>query len=239
MRPVLDSKGLDQFEFGRSRQFVHFVRNARNIRTIADIYHKIKKQKDWGADPKLVDKNPLFADWLHNMPPDLQIHYPPDGSPPWIPSHFMANVHSHCHLGIILLHRPQLLASKSFAAGGGWKVHMALCYSSAKALCRLQESIIRQYGLLGLLYMQRGVSFAIYCILTCTMLHLVSLCVYPHTSEDSPNSAGRNNLPRPSIQRRRARLLYPAYACPRKVFIRMAHARDAGADRRLEACIFC
>ena len=174
MRPVLDSRDLDAFEFSRSRQYVYFVRNAHNIRTIADIYHKIKKQKDWGSNPKLSEKNPIFTNWLYDLPPDLQIHYPPDESPPWIPSHFIANMHSHCHLGIILLHRPQLLASKSFAPGGGWQVHMSLCYSSAKALCKLQEAILRQYGLVGLLYMQRGISFAIYSILTCTMLHLVS-----------------------------------------------------------------
>lgn len=175
MRPVLDSRGLDGFEFDRSRQYTYFVRNAYNIRILTDTYHKIKKQKDWGADQKLADLNPLFTNWLRDLPPELQIHYPADDSPPWIPSHFIANMHSHCHLGIILLHRPQLMASKSFAAGGQWKVHMALCYSSAKTLCKLQEAILRQYGQVGLLYMLRGISFGIYSILTCTMLHLVSL----------------------------------------------------------------
>ncbi|KAE8348390.1 hypothetical protein BDV28DRAFT_93210 [Aspergillus coremiiformis] len=175
MNPTLDIKGLDLFEIDRSRQYAYFVQNAHHIRIITDIYHKIKRQKDWGANPKLVEKNPLFTDWLQSLPPDLQINYPPDGSPPWIPSHFTANMHSHCHLGIILLHRPQLLASKSFAAGGGWKMHMALCYSSAKYLCRLQEGVLQRFGLPGLLSMQRGLNFAIYCIMTCTMLHLVAI----------------------------------------------------------------
>ncbi|KAE8390669.1 hypothetical protein BDV23DRAFT_172129 [Aspergillus alliaceus] len=175
MSPTLNIKGLDKFEIDRSRQYAYFVQNAHHIRIITDIYHKIKRQKDWGANPKFVEKNPLFTDWLQSLPPDLQISYPPDGSPPWIPSHFVANMHSHCHLGIILLHRPQLLASKSFAAGGGWKMHMALCYSSAKYLCRLQEAILERFGLAGLLSMQRGINFAIYCIMTCTMLHLVAI----------------------------------------------------------------
>lgn len=156
MRPTLDIDGLDQFEIDRSRQYAYFVRNAYHIRLITDIYHKIKKQKDWGANPRFVEKNPLFTDWLQSLPQDLQINYPSDGSPPWIPSHFVGNMHSHCHLGIILLHRPQLLASKSFAAGGGWKIHMALCYSSAKSLCRLQEGILERFGLRGLLFMQIG-----------------------------------------------------------------------------------
>ncbi|KAJ5612419.1 hypothetical protein N7510_005613 [Penicillium lagena] len=175
MRPTLDIRGLDQYEVDRSRQHAYFVRNAHHIRIIADVYHKVKKQKDWEADPRFAQKNPLFTDWLRNLPPDLQVNYPADGSPPWLPSHFVGNMHSHCHLGIILLHRPQLLASQSFTAGGGWKVHMSLCYSSARSLCRLQEAILKQFGLPGLLYMQRGINFAIYCILTCTMLHLVAI----------------------------------------------------------------
>ncbi|PKY06917.1 C6 finger domain protein [Aspergillus campestris IBT 28561] len=175
LRPVLNIKGLDQFEVDRSRHYAHFVQNAQHIRIITDIYHKIKRQKDWGANPTLVEKNPLFADWLQNLPPDLQVNYPADGSPPWIPSHFVGNMHSHCHLGIILLHRPQLLASRSFATGGDGKSHMAVCYSSAKYLCRLQEAILERFGLSGLLFMQRGINFSIYCVLTCTMLHLVAI----------------------------------------------------------------
>lgn len=174
MRPALDIRGLDPYEIERSRQYAYFVRNAHHIRIITDIYHKVKKQKDWEANPQFVQKNPLFADWLRNLPVDLQVNYPADGSPPWIPSHFVGNMHSHCHLAIILLHRPQLLASQSFAAGGDWRVHFSLCYSSAKSICRLQQAILERFGLSGLLYMQRGINFAIYCILTCTMLHLVS-----------------------------------------------------------------
>jgi len=173
MRTTLDIRGLDAYETDRSRQYAYFVRNAHHIRIITDIYHKIKKQKDWGANPQFAQKNPLFADWLHSLPPDLQVNYPADGSPPWIPSHFVGNMHSHCHLAIILLHRPQLVASQSFAADGEWKIHFSLCYASAKNICRLQEAILERFGLSGLLYMQRGINFAIYCILTCTMLHLV------------------------------------------------------------------
>jgi hypothetical protein len=174
MRPTLDIRGLDQYETERSRQYAYFVRNAHHIRIIADVYHKIKKQKDWGADPRFVQKNPLFDDWLHNLPTDLQVNYPSDGAPPWIPSHFVGNMHCHCHLAIILLHRPQLVASQSFTAGSDWKIHFSMCYTSAKSICRLQEAILERFGLSGLLYMQRGINFAIYCILTCTMLHLVS-----------------------------------------------------------------
>ncbi|KAI9934394.1 hypothetical protein MW887_000008 [Aspergillus wentii] len=87
MRPTLDIENQDQFEAGRSRQYAYFVRNAHHIRIMTDIYHKIKKQKDWGADPRFVEKNPLFTDWLQSLPSDLQVNYPADGSPPWIPAY--------------------------------------------------------------------------------------------------------------------------------------------------------
>ncbi|KAJ5180383.1 hypothetical protein N7492_003593 [Penicillium capsulatum] len=122
IRPSLDIRGLDAYETERSRQYAYFVRNARNIRIITDVYHKIKKQKDWGADPRFMQKNPLFADWLRTLPPNLQVNYPADGSPPWLPTHFVGNMHSHCHLAIILLHRPQLVASQSFTAGGNGRL---------------------------------------------------------------------------------------------------------------------
>lgn len=180
MQPELDIKNVDQFEIDRTRQYAYFVRNAHHIRILTDVYHKIKRQKDWGSNSKFVENNPLFAEWLQSLPPDLQVNYPPNGSPPWIPSHFVGNMHSHCHLGIVLCHRPQLLASK-FPANGNWKMHMALCYSSAKCLCKLQEAILSRFGLSGLLFMQRGINFTIYCILTCTMLHLVS-CIHSNSA---------------------------------------------------------
>lgn len=170
----MDIPNLDAFEIERSRLFAYFIRNVRSIRLITDSYHKLKKQPDWGANPRFIENNTLIPDWLASLPADLQVTYPQDGSPPWLPSHLVGNMHSHFHLSIIILHRPQLLASKSFAAGGKWRTHMVLCYNSAKKLCRLQEAIVRSFGLNGLFYMQRGISFTVYGILTCTMLHLVS-----------------------------------------------------------------
>ena len=163
----------NEFESALSRQFSYFVRNVRNIRLIADAAIKLKKKKDWGMDPQFVANNVAFTKWPDDLPQDLQISFPPDGSPPWLPSHFVGNMHSHYHLGIIMLQRPQLLASKSFSVDGAWKHHMSMCYCSAKALCRLQEAILETFDLPGLLCMQRGINFTIYAILTCTMLHLV------------------------------------------------------------------
>ena len=167
---------MDTFESSISSQFAYFVRNARNIRLVVDSYNKVKKRKDWGLDPELVAHNIAFHNWPAELPAALQLVFQTDGSSPWLSSHFHGNMHQHHHLGIVMLHRPQLqvLASKSFATGADWKREMTICYNSAKMICRLQEAILAQFGLTGLLCMQRGISFTIYAILTCSMIHLVS-----------------------------------------------------------------
>lgn len=145
----------------------------RNIRTIAETYHALRSTKDWGGHPKFVAHNQAFDKWPDDLPEDLQLILPVDGSPPWMSSHFVGNMHVHYQLGRIMLQRPQLMASKSFAVDSAWKQHMTSCYTSAKVLCRLQGAIFAQFGLRGLLCMQRGINFTIYAILTCIMLHLV------------------------------------------------------------------
>ncbi|OAL66027.1 C6 finger domain-containing protein [Trichophyton rubrum] len=175
IRPSWDIPNLDAYEVERSRQFSYFVHNALNIRRIVDVFHKVKKTKDWGANPQFARNNPLFEAWYNSLPPDLMVTYPPDGSPPWIPSHFLANMHSHFELAKIMLHRPQFVAASSFPAGGEWRHHFSICYSSAKAICRLQEALLSSFGVSGFLCMQRGINFSIYCILTSVMLHLVAI----------------------------------------------------------------
>lgn len=165
--------GIEESEYQVSRQFSFLVRNIRNVRNMTDVYSKIKKKKDWGTDPRFVELNPSIAKWHDDLPSDLQLHYPSDGSPPWLPSHFIANLHCYYHLTILILHRPQLMYSGSFSADGSWKQHMVLCYASAKSMCRIQEGLLQQFGLTGFLCMQRGINFTIYTVLTCTMLHLV------------------------------------------------------------------
>ena len=171
-RPML---GIDPSDFEISRQFTFLVRNLRNVSMLIGTYIKIRKQKDWAMDPRFINLNTTVSKWTSELPSDFQITYPANGAPPQLASHFLGNLHSYHHLFIIMLHRPQLMLSRSFSAGGDWKQHMTQCYTSAKSLCRLQEAILQQFGLSGLLCMQRGINFAIYCILTCTMIHLVGL----------------------------------------------------------------
>lgn len=178
------STALTEADCEVSRQFTYLVRCVHNVRIMNDIYGRLRRRPNWGSDPEFVQLNPTFTNWLSELPHDLQLSYPPDGSPPWIPTHFIGNLHTYYHLSIIMLHRPQLMISGSFPADGTWKQHMVFCYSSAKYLCRVQEAILQTFDLNGLLYMQRGINFTIYAILSCAMLHLVR---WPD-AEDERNS---------------------------------------------------
>ncbi|RDW87690.1 hypothetical protein BP5796_03384 [Coleophoma crateriformis] len=167
--------GNDDTEFHVTRNFTYLAKVVRNVRRMNDVYSKIKKKKEWGIDPALIQLNPSFETWMNDLPSDLQITFSSDGSPPWLPSHYIGNLHSYYYLSIIMLHRPQLQFMEPTDVSGDWKRHMMICYNSAKLLCRLQEGILQSFGLTGLLCMQRGINFTIYCVLTCTVLHLVAL----------------------------------------------------------------
>ena len=172
--PHPPNSDVDPFERSISRQYVFFLRNARNIRFITDVARKASKKKDGALGKELMAYNVAFHRWPDDLPKDLDIVMPKDGSLPVLSSHFIANMHSHYHLGIVMLRRPQLTASDKFAEDPAWRDHMSVCYKSAKILCRLQEAVLAQYGLTGLICMQRGISFTIYAVLTCVMIHLVS-----------------------------------------------------------------
>lgn len=164
---------IDDFETLTSRQYAYFLRNARNIRLITEVARKLKRKEDWGLDKDLIAYNVAFRKWPDELPPDFKVDLPIDGSVPRLKSHFIGNMHSHYHIGVVMLRRAQLTASEKFANDEAWKQHMSACYRSAKILCRLQEAILAQYDLAGLLVMQRGINFTIYAILTCVMIHLV------------------------------------------------------------------
>lgn len=165
--------GGDDAEYHVTRNFTYLARIVRNISRMNTVYARVKRKKDWGIDPEFVQLNPSLTAWLSDLPADLSVTFPPDGSPPWLPSHFIGNLHSYYYLSVILLHRPQLTFLDPNSGDGQWKSHMVLCHSSAKLLCRLQESMLQSYGLSGLQCMQRGISFTIYAILSCIILHIV------------------------------------------------------------------
>lgn len=167
--------GIDSSDYQISRSFTYFVRKVRSVRRMHDIKTSVKPSElnDWVNDPEFVNLSTTLDDWLKELPRDLQVIYPDDETPPWLPNHFVGNMHSYYHLTVVMLHRPQLMHSSTYA-DGSWRRHMEVCYGSSKAMCRLQEGILQTFGLQGLLCMQRGINFVIYAVLTCTMIHLVS-----------------------------------------------------------------
>jgi hypothetical protein len=171
LMPPRPNPALDENEYQISYQFVYFARLVKNIRGTIVLHGALKNSKDWALDPEMLAHNLDFPKWLAELPRDLQITLPQDGSPPWIPTSFIGNMHCYYYLSFIMQHRAQLhyLAETD----GAWKEQMVLCHDAAKKMCRIQESMLQSQGMLGLLCMQRGISFTIYCVLTCTMLHLV------------------------------------------------------------------
>jgi len=165
----------DEAEYHVSRNFAYLARIVRSVGRMARTYGRLKKSKEWGIDPEFVQLDPSLNAWLAGLPHDLTLSYPTDGSPPWLPSAFVGNLHSYYYLSIILFNRPQLAVLTPSTPGGQWKQHMVVSYNAAKMLCRLQEAVVNSFGLNGLQCMQRGINFTIYSILSCIVLHLVAV----------------------------------------------------------------
>lgn len=205
--------GGDESEYHISRNFTYFARVVRNVRRMSAVYMKIKKKKEWGIDPEMQQLNQGFESFLNELPPDLRVDFPTDGSPPWLPSPFLGNLLSYFYLTLILYHRPQLSSIDPTANPVQWKHHMMICYDSAKALCRLQEAIINVAGLEGLQSMQRGYSFTVYAGLSCILLHLVSqIRLFLPTVLGLTSSIGCCGFTRPGTQHRCQGVFGSAYA---------------------------
>jgi hypothetical protein len=166
---------VDAFEISTSRRFTYMAQTFRNIKETNNLWRSMRRYKtDWALDPAFVRHNQDLFVWEKQLPPDIKIRYPDDGSAPWIGGdHFLAYIHIYHHLVIIMHHRPQLQALLE-KRDQNFKEPLEVCLKSAAFMCRLQEALVRDFGLHGLQFMQRGINFTIYCVLTCTMLHLVS-----------------------------------------------------------------
>lgn len=204
--PPARSAILDDPEWFVSRRFAYFLRCIKNVRETCIIYAALRSQKmDWAHDPTFIKHNVDFDEWLERLPQDMQIAYPSDKSAPWINDHFLANLHSYYYLGVVMHYRPQLKSTET-GLDENWKHVMHVSYRAATTICRLQEAVIQANGLAGLLCMQRGVNFAIYSILTCTMLHLVS--VTPSIVTCSLIVVGRSHISRTRPQSGRGRFFH-------------------------------
>ncbi|KAK3116395.1 hypothetical protein LTR53_003259 [Teratosphaeriaceae sp. CCFEE 6253] len=170
------SAGTDVFEYQTSRRFTYMTQAVANIKVSNTLWQKMRRlTKAWALDDAFVRHNEALVNWLNHLPPDLQIQYPEDGSPPWLGNdHFLAYIHCYHHLVVIMHHRPQLQQLLE-RRDQGFKIHLDVCLQSAASICKLQEALIRDFGLHGLSFMTRGTGYNIYCVLTCTMLHLAAI----------------------------------------------------------------
>ncbi len=234
--------GVADSDMKVSRNFVYLVRVVSNISRMNRIYSRIKRNKDWAVDPDFTRMTPLLHAWPNELPADLSVTFSQDGSPPWLPSAFIGNMHCYYYLSILLLHRPQLQLLTPSSPDGRWKHHMMVCYSSAKLICRLEEAILQGFGLSALQNMQRGINFTIYSVLTCILVHLVTshpflltLSLHLHLSCFSvqlPTSIDCFDVSGPGFQYGRARVLYAAHADTGEVHECLADGGYAAANRR-------
>lgn len=153
------------------------MRSVKNLRRTSALFAAGKKRnQDFAQDPEFVRHNADYDAWFEQLPQHLQITYPPDGSPPWIPFHVAANLHCYNLLSSMMHRRPQLDFSSRTHHHEAHR-QLVIGYTEATKICRLHEAILQNYGLNGLLCMTRGVNLTIYTVLTCTMLHLVGISV--------------------------------------------------------------
>jgi hypothetical protein len=125
-------------------------------------------------DSEFLWHNDSYPNWMRNLPQDLQVVFEGNElSQPWIPSPFVGNLHCYQYLTVIMHHRPQINYLMENDTEISWKPSMMICMEAAKKMFCILEGMLQEYGIYGLLCMQQGMSFHIYFILNCTMLHLI------------------------------------------------------------------
>ena len=226
------SADVEPFEHHTSRRFTFLVQAVRNIKITNSLWQRMRRlKKDWALDPSFSRHDEDLVVWMRSLPPDIQIHYPDDGSPPWLGGdHFIANLHAYHHLVVIMHHRPQL-QTKLEKRDPSFRANLEICLHSATLMCRVQEALIRDFGLHGLLFMLRGINFTVYCVLTCTMLFLVSYIQQSWSRRAKYlRDLGRHYISRSSAKFTSASLLHKAYACARALHYFDKH-RGTRADQ--------
>jgi hypothetical protein len=168
--------GIDLHEYQISRQFVYFTRMISNVhRTIIAFKGLSKRQgEEYCLDPQYVELDSMFPKWFQELPADLQIKIPEGEHEPWKSSAFIGNLHCYYYLSIIMHHRPQIHHIMNNLGTDEWKPYMIKCLDAAKKMTRIKESMLETLGINCFRSMLRGMSFPIYCLLTCAMIHLVS-----------------------------------------------------------------
>lgn len=238
--------GGDDAEYHVSRNFTYFTRVVRNVGRMTAAYVRLKKKKEWGIEPEFIQLEHAFQTFLAELPADLTVTFPADGSAPWLPSPFLGNLHAYYYLTLILFHRPQLSFLDPTIHEAEWKNHMLICYNSAKAICRLQEATLNSFGLTGLQCMLRGFSFCVYAGLSCVVLHLVSFSyIYPVGEKYIDFgfgvltvNTGSDCFSGSRFPHRCSRVLCPTYENNGKSHGSVANARAGEANQRCSRSLF-
>jgi hypothetical protein len=236
--PPFPSADVDALEYQTSRRYAVMLQVVKNTKITNNIFQAgRRKKKDWAIDPAMSNHDKDLVTWLDTLPPDMQIHYPDDGSPPWLGGdHFGAGTHGYHHLLVIMHHRPQLITLLE-KKDPSWRNSLEICFQSAISICKIQEALLRDFGLHGLLFMLRGINFTVYCVLSCTMLHLVSNCCTRCVFSDQMLTlSGRHHLARPCDEYSSEDVFHEAYARPRAMH-GFDWTRGAGLDRYTQTSI--
>jgi hypothetical protein len=172
----LEIPSIEPQERQISYQYIYFARLVRIIRVVIQLYKEGWKQGyKYSLEPKYVNLETAFHKWFQTLPQDLQIVLPKDEYEPWLASPFLGHIHCYYYLCILMHHRPQIQHAMENMNDDAWHIYMLSCLDAAKKMCCIHESMLRTLGIHGFTGMLRGVGFTIYAVLTCTMLHLVSL----------------------------------------------------------------
>ncbi|KAF2674193.1 hypothetical protein BT63DRAFT_408401 [Microthyrium microscopicum] len=167
---------LNGVEYQVSRQFTYMSRCIINVRKTIKSFLKLRRKgPDWSLNEAYTSVESLYHKWTSDCPQDLQVVCPPDDSLPWIASPFVGNMAAYWHLSIVMHHRPQIHYLMEHVPGDSWRPYMLICLDSSKKIIRIFESMISTYKTESLRAMLRGISFTIYSVLTCTMLHLAAI----------------------------------------------------------------
>lgn len=175
------SPEIDAYEYRISRRVTILAQAVQNIKQTNILWQTMRRHNpEWALSPGFVRQNDVISTWVKGLPADMHIHFADDDNPPWLGGdHWLAYLHIYHHLIVIMQHRPQLQALLEHR-DPSFKIHLDVCNESATLMCRLQEALLRDFGLHGLQFMQRGIGFTIYCVLTCMMLHLVGKTPFCH-----------------------------------------------------------
>jgi len=183
--PLPTASGVSN-DYPISRNFSYFARLVCIVAKMRNMYNRARRSNDSGKDEALQQLGLAVHSFLTELPLDMAIHFPSDGSPPVLQSSFVANLHSLYYIVLMQYHHRLALASSVPVASDMQRhQHVLVSHNAARILCRLQETALQTFGLTGFQNAQRGFSFSLYAGLSCLTVHLVRRLDFCKQSRDA------------------------------------------------------